>query len=162
MCNNVRYTYEEVEEMTDAFGVAAYLLSKADIKEGDGMTHLKLQKLLYYCQGFALVLLGKPLFHNEIEAWDHGPVVVDVYHVFKKYGDEIIADLGPGNIYTLTDDEKTMINDVYEVYGGYSASRLRNLTHNESPWIGAENKIDKTITHEAMRDFFPSLVNSAA
>ena len=148
--------------MADAFDVAAYLLSKADIKEGDGMTHLKLQKLLYYCQGFSLVLLDKPLFQNVIEAWDHGPVVVDVYHEFKHYGDQIIITLGPGNIDTLADDEKTMIDDVYEVYGGYSASRLRNLTHNESPWIGAENKIDKTITHESMREFFPSLVNYAA
>ena len=148
--------------MADAFDVAAYLLSKADIKEGDGMTHLKLQKLLYYCQGFALVLLGRALLSNEIEAWEHGPVVVDVYHEFKRYGDGIINDLGPGNISILTDDEKSMIDDVYEVYGVYSASRLRNLTHNEKPWIDAENKLDKVITHKAMKDFFPSLVNPAS
>ena len=148
--------------MADAFDAAAYLLSKADIKEGDGMTHLKLQKLLYYCQGFALVLLKKPLFPNMIEAWPYGPVVVDVYHEFKCYEDGIIGNLGPGDMNALMDDEKSMIDDVYEVYGGYSASRLRSLTHSESPWIDAENKIDKTITHEAMLDFFPSLVNSAA
>ena len=148
--------------MANVFDVAAYLLSKADIKEGDGMTHLKLQKLLYYCQGFSLVLLEKPLFTNEIEAWTHGPVVSDAYDEFKRYGDKIIDDLGPGNVNALSGDEKALIDDVYDVYGGYSASRLRNLTHNEKPWIDAENKIDKTITHKAMRDFFPTLINSAA
>jgi len=148
--------------MANAFDVAAYLLSKADIKEGDGMTHLKLQKLLYYCQGFALVLLQRPIFTNEIQAWAHGPVVVDVYQEFKRYGDGIIVGLGPGDMSVLTDDEKSLIDDVFEVYGGYSASRLRNLTHNEKPWLDAENKLDKVITHKALRDFFPSLVNSAA
>ena len=148
--------------MADVYDVAAYLLSKADIKEGDGMTHLKLQKLLYYCQGFSIVLLKKPLFTNKIEAWPHGPVVVDVYHKLKTYEDGIIVSFDFGDISSLADDEKSLIDDVYEVYGGYSASRLRNLTHNEKPWVDAENKLDKTITHDAMRDFFPSLVNSAA
>lgn len=39
--------------MAKAFDVAEYLLSKADATEND-MTHMKLQKLLYYCQGFSL------------------------------------------------------------------------------------------------------------
>ncbi len=39
------------------------------------MTHLKLQKLIYYVQGFALVILKTPLFNERMEAWPHGPVV---------------------------------------------------------------------------------------
>jgi uncharacterized phage-associated protein len=148
--------------MADAFDVAAYLLSKADIDEGDGMTHLKLQKLLYYCQGFSIALLGRPLFENKIEAWQHGPVVVDVYHEFKQYENGIILPpCAYGDVSKLTKEEKAMIDDVYEVYGGYSASRLRNLTHSEKPWIDAENKIDNTITHDAMAEFFPSLVKAS-
>jgi uncharacterized phage-associated protein len=145
--------------MTNAFDVAAYLLSKADIEEGDGMTHLKLQKLLYYCQGFALVLLGKPLFENVIEAWPHGPVVVDVYHKFKKWENGIIEAAGSGTVSALTDEERGLIDEVYEVYGGCSASRLRNLAHNEAPWQNAIDRSDPTITNRALLDFFPSLVN---
>lgn len=145
--------------MDKVFNVAAYILSKADIDEGDGITHLKLQKLLYYCQGFALVLLKRPLFDNHIEAWQHGPVVPDVYHAFKKYGSDIIKDSFSGEVSSLTSEEKTLIDDVYDVYGGYSAFKLRNLTHSEPPWQNVENKLDTTITHEAMLKFFPSLVN---
>jgi uncharacterized phage-associated protein len=148
--------------MADVFDVAAYLLSKADIEEGDGMTHLKLQKLLYYCQGFSLVLQENPLFENAIEAWPHGPVVPDVYHEFKNWGNGIIADLGPGDLSALSDEERDLIDEVYEVYGDYSASKLRNLTHSERPWCEAENKIDTTITHGALKNFFPSLMESAS
>ena len=59
--------------MASVFDVAAYILSKADIEEGDGITHLKLQKLVYYVQGFAMATLGYPLFPDKIEAWVHGP-----------------------------------------------------------------------------------------
>ena len=76
------------EVMAKAFDVAEYLLSKADATEND-MTHMKLQKLLYYCQGFSLVLLGHPLFPEVIEAWLHGPVVPVVYQAFKHYGKAI-------------------------------------------------------------------------
>jgi uncharacterized phage-associated protein len=124
------------------------------------MTHLKLQKLLYYCQGFALVLLGRPLFENVIEAWKHGPVVPDVYHEFKEWGNGIITDLGPGNPFALSDEERELIDEVYEVYGEYSALRLRNQTHNEPPWQDAIDRSDPTITKQALLDFFPSLVNA--
>jgi uncharacterized phage-associated protein len=50
------------------------------------MSNLKLQKLMYYAQGFSLVLFNKPLFPERIEAWIHGPVIPAVYHKYKGYG----------------------------------------------------------------------------
>ena len=144
--------------MASAFDVAEYLLSKADIEEGDGMTHLKLQKLLYYCQGFALAILKRELFEEKIEAWPHGPVVPDVYYKYSYFKNQVIEDYETSGIQNLTDDEKELIDAVYEVYGGNSASKLRNLSHSESPWQDAENKIDTTITIEALKVFFPSLL----
>jgi uncharacterized phage-associated protein len=48
-------------------------LSQPDI--GDVISNLKLQKLLYYAQGFYLAIYGKALFEEDIVAWEHGPVV---------------------------------------------------------------------------------------
>jgi uncharacterized phage-associated protein len=45
----------------------------------------KLQKLLYYAQGYALALLGRPLFRDRIEAWDHGPVVPGVWQAHTQH-----------------------------------------------------------------------------
>ena len=149
------------EVMAKAFDVAEYLLSKADATEND-MTHMKLQKLLYYCQGFSLALLGHPLFPEVIEAWLHGPVVPVVYQAFKHCGKTPVESSGLGSVDALTSEEKGLIDDVYSVYGGYSAAKLRNLTHSETPWLGAEGKADNTITTESMRTFFPALLEETA
>lgn len=53
--------------------------------EADMITHLKLQKLVYYAQGLYLAYFNKPLFTQSVEAWRHGPVVNDLYHIFKPY-----------------------------------------------------------------------------
>ena len=55
--------------MTDSELVAEYILFKYG-----PMSHLKLQKLLYFVQGYHLAYFGKPLFEDDFEAWVHGPV----------------------------------------------------------------------------------------
>jgi len=46
---------------------------------GEPITNLKLQKLLYYCQGWHLAYHEKVLFSDPIQAWVHGPAVPNVY-----------------------------------------------------------------------------------
>ncbi len=147
--------------MASVFDVAKYILSKSSPIDGDGMTHLKLQKLIYYVQGFALVILKTPLFNERMEAWPHGPVVPDLYKEYKGYRNNIIEDFNdkPGDANSLSDQQRELIDDVLSVYGQYSASKLRNLTHSEAPWQEAENKNDQEITIDALQDFFPSLLN---
>ena len=38
------------------------------------ITHLKLQKLLYFCYGCYLARTGEELFAEPLEAWPKGPV----------------------------------------------------------------------------------------
>ena len=103
--------------------------------EANEMTHLKLQKLLYYAQGWALVDLGYPLFHNEIRAWEHGPVVVDAYEDLKKFKREILKpECIEAGSESLSEEEEQFLTKVYDVYGIYSAWGLRELTHEEDPW----------------------------
>ena len=67
--------------------IAKKLLFRAKNNEnGDFMSNMKLQKMLYYQQGFHLAYYGTPLFDEEIEAWMYGPVVPCVYEHFKNYG----------------------------------------------------------------------------
>ena len=52
-----------------------YLASQAfvgDNKEREGITNLKLQKVLYFAQAYYLSKIGKPLFSDNIEAWEYG------------------------------------------------------------------------------------------
>ncbi len=40
---------------------------------------MKLHKLLYYAAGWHLGFTGEPLFDEDIEAWQYGPVVPSIY-----------------------------------------------------------------------------------
>ena len=60
--------------------IANKLLSHAaNNGEGELMSNMKLQKMLYYQQGFHLAYFNTPLFEENIEAWMYGPVVPCVY-----------------------------------------------------------------------------------
>ena len=75
--------------MASVFDVSNYILqlsNSIDSDERDLISNLKLQKLLYYCYGFSLVLLKKKLFNDDkIKAWPLGPVCPKVYNKYKKY-----------------------------------------------------------------------------
>lgn len=62
--------------MHSALDIAAWFLNEVDRKAGDSITNLKLQKLVYYAQAWAVTLLGRKLFEEKVEAWAHGPVVM--------------------------------------------------------------------------------------
>ena len=72
--------------MATAYDVAQFFLHLDNANDGEGITNLKLQKLVYYVQGFFCALHDRPIFENNIEAWTHGPVVPDLYHHFKENG----------------------------------------------------------------------------
>ena len=112
--------------------------------ECDGISNLKLQKLVYYAQGFYLAIFDTPLFEEEIEAWAHGPVVPELYHEYKTSGKNSI-DVELTVKLPFTEDEYNLIDEVYSVFGQFSAWKLRNLTHEESPWVN----------HEAMAEVIP-------
>ncbi len=132
--------------------VANYFLAQVDEDCGDNISNLKLQKLVYYAQGFHLALMDKPLFDEPIIRWQHGPVVESLYHMYKKYGDRLIPKPQGMNFEIYTSEVKELLNDVYEIFGQFSAWKLRNMTHEEPP---CENTpINGIISCEAMKEYF--------
>jgi len=143
--------------MTKAIDVANYILTLEDEDAGDLMSHLKLQKLLYYSQGFTLALLNRPLFAEKVVAWQHGPVVPAVWEEFKRYKDNPIPKPTGFDRSVIPDDAREVINEVYVAYGQFSAWKLRGLTHEEAPW--KETPINGEISHAVMKEFFDDMVN---
>lgn len=69
--------------MTSAKDIARYIISYfSSLKEND-LTNLKLQKLLYYVQVEHIRIYGSKAFPERIEVWECGPVVPDVYEIYK-------------------------------------------------------------------------------
>ena len=139
--------------MLDVRDVAKYFLAKPDDDDGREMTHLKLQKLLYYAQGFHLALEGEPLFGASIEAWAHGPVVPEVYSTYKSYGSNSIEPDTDFDPLTVPGMVRELLDEVYEVYGQFSGWRLREMTHAEEPWKRHAHNSGEISQEELLRFF---------
>lgn len=127
-----------------------YLLYKFSF-DGDLVTNLKMQKVLYYVYVWHLVNTGKPCFGEKFQAWPNGPVIKSAYDTLKVYG------ASPINVdFAEINDEKDLIklkndlgnvlveviDNVYEKYGTKSPFELVALTHNELPWKMAREGLD--------------------
>lgn len=146
--------------MQSCFQAADYLLSRA-AAEGkqdapDLMTNLKLQKLLYYAQGFSLAIAGHRLFPEDVVAWQYGPVVPEVWRKFRDYEAKPIPEPKSLELDGVAAQELELLEDVYSVYGQFSAWKLRDLTHTERPWI--ETPQSEPISDSLMTEFFKTLV----
>ena len=71
--------------MYDVLTVADAILKIAKAK-GQSLTPMQVVKLTYIAHGWSLGLRGKDLFRNQIQAWQYGPVIPDLYHTTKSYG----------------------------------------------------------------------------
>jgi uncharacterized phage-associated protein len=114
--------------------------------------------LLYYAQGFHLALFEQPLFESKMEAWRHGPVCPEVYHKYKNHGGNLISapkDFEPTSLFSQS--LIAFLDEVIEVFGQFSAWKLRNMTHSEPPW--ASNEINANeISVAEMADYFKTRV----
>ncbi len=138
--------------MANCHEVAAYLLAKQDADSGDLISNLKLQKLAYYAQGFCLAMHGRVLFPETIEAWTHGPVVPDLYHAYSRYEGTALPRPDGVDFELFTQEERDLMDEVYSVYGQFSAWKLRNMTHEESPWTKTPKS--GVISHKLMQEYF--------
>lgn len=137
--------------------VADYFLSLVDDEVGDNLSNLKLQKLVYYAQGFHLAVTGEPLFDENIEAWVLGPVVPELYRAYKSYRAAALPVSEDFNILKFDGNTLEILDEVYTVYGQFSAGRLVEMTHEEPPWKTTPS--NAIITHDKLRTYFKTLVN---
>jgi len=145
-----------------ASDLADWFAQRTDRDAGDVITHLKIQKLLYYAQAWHLANFNARLFDEEIQAWAHGPVVPSVYKKYRGIGWDAISP--PKSKINIDDKTRAYLEKVHEVYGSYSAKTLEIETHKELPWLEArgnlppEARSDKPISDKTMRDFFAAKI----
>jgi len=137
--------------MTTAFEVARYITKSLPVD------NLKLQKLLYYSQAVHLVLhKNEPLFYEDIEAWDYGPVVPLVYLEYKQYGFDIIPFPSVDTRSDLCFEQMRAVDMALACFGEMSGPALINQTHREPPWKDAyrPGRPSRIISTESIYNFF--------
>lgn len=140
-------------------------------ENGYEISNLKLQKLLYFIQADYLSdELGEPCFYEDIQAWNFGPVVPEVYQAFKLYGSghipkidsymeidlenwEIVRKEYNENLIEKCDRKR--ISSILDELSGYSATTLVNISHHQRPWMDAyKNGQNSVIDKESIREYF--------
>jgi len=115
------------------------------------VSHLKLQKIIYYCQAWHMVFFGREntLLDEKPQAWVNGPVYPTIYKEYKKEGSFVTdlmtkEDFGTEDIESALEDltgklnfsvEQTKcLNSVISLYGVKNEAQLISYTHCEKPW----------------------------
>ncbi len=141
--------------MYRALSVARYIIERCHSKNRS-ISNLKLQKILYFVQAEFLVSRGHPCFAEQIEAWDFGPVVPEVYQKYKIFGSSNIPVFGrPTNAVVIRNDDQEIINDIVDECARYSASALVDITHHQLPWLDAYVPgYNNVISQSSIKNYF--------
>ena len=145
------------EPSMDVMNLARDVIRYSD-RHGKLVSNLKLQKTLYYIQGYCLKFFSRKAFDNAIVHWAYGPVVLDAYYGYSIFGGEPI---------TLPIDEEPFSDDLFAGYSpsmkdviekvinkcnACSAPSLVRKTHEETPWM--DTKRNEEITADSIQRYF--------
>lgn len=128
----------------DPRSIANLILDEA-LSRGVALTHLSLQKILYFIHGRYLIEMDEPLLSGRFEAWQYGPVHPLIYDAFKSEGSRPLAkpamarDLLSGRAKPVDKPQDEVVSrfvrDVSVSYLTLTPGRLVDLSHaRESPW----------------------------
>lgn len=146
-----------------AIEIADWFLAHVDRQSGDTITHLKLQKLVYYAQAWHLANFNTPLFLEELQAWTHGPVAPSLWQKYKNHSWDALPK--PTHQVKIDEQVGAFLRLVYDNYGRFEAKYLEELTHAERPWketrgqLPLHERCTKPIEKTLMRDFYGEKIN---
>ncbi len=154
--------------------VDSIILSDYIIYKYGPMSHLKLQKLLFYVDALHLAYFDTKIIEDRFEAWVHGPVSRKIFNELKDKSllyDNLQYTLNKGEVdpetklkESITTDQIDLVNEILEEYSKLSQFQLERLSHSEIPWVEARigfapaDKCTKEIDIETTRKYYKAVV----
>lgn len=146
------------------------------LQNGNSISHLKLQKMLYYIQAWYMVYFDKEkIFEEAPEAWVNGPVYKTIYEIYKNKGiyEQLNYEDASTTLESIMNDlenlhEKINIDNnkwdffeaIFKHYGTMSHDKLVFLTHSQRPWNEARKGLEpfeyseKKIDLDSMYEYY--------
>lgn len=138
--------------------IAEYFLQKEKGMKSDIM---KVLKLVYISHGFHLAFYDTPLIRENVQAWQYGPVIPELYFRLKT------NDLNDSSFFKDKQDfdkdaiTKKLLDAVYNKYSKYNGIDLSNLTHQkDTPWDITVNKYHSIITNDIIKTYYKKLIGN--
>ena len=150
--------------MHDAKHIANHYIDRAN-KDDQPLTHLQVQKLVYYAHAWMLAFFDEPMIHNDIEVWRHGPVVPAVYYCLSHNRGQPIREPIPihaSDDRDFTAKQEAVLNAVFNKYASRTGPELSALTHRKgTPWERAKSKGEWYISDDSIRRYYSKLARSS-
>lgn len=148
---------EEMVQLLSCFEIADYFIWLAN-ETGSFISHLKLQKLVYYAQAWHLALYNSPLFEEDFQAWVHGPVIPELYQKYQSFNWQPI--LKEVDFPQLPQNILAFLEEVAKEYFACDAYELEQMVHLEEPWqkaranLPADTPSEAIIQKEWMQEYY--------
>jgi uncharacterized phage-associated protein len=128
----------------DGREVANFVLDFCQVR-GRTVSHLDLQKIVYFCHVWSLIELSRPLIRHKFEAWEFGPVLPYLYREFKSSGRTALAGRatkldpidGRHRVvgYSFDPETDSLLRRTVEFYSQLKTGQLVELSHADGgPW----------------------------
>lgn len=139
--------------------VANYFIQKGMLT-GKLLGTLELQRLMYVAHSLMLALNRCPLFTEEFEARQYGPVLPSIQHEFATFTSHKVGINCLGTIIQYVGDDKVpgvyapqitdptgymreFLERVWNVYSGHTVEQMKQITKSEnSPWAKIVDQYD--------------------
>lgn len=136
--------------------IANWFYSQDNIMKDDIM---KVLKLVYISHGFHLALTENPLIKEDVQAWQYGPVIPELY--FQLKADRFIIDPSEKEMFDDDNQTKKLLEIIYRKYGSLNGIQLSNLTHKKnSPWDITVNKFKSKIENDLIKEHYKELLSN--
>ena len=136
--------------MIKVLSLSNYIISLFE-KQNCKITNLKLQKILYYIQGYFFKHFGEEAFADEIYGWQYGPVVPAAYYQYNHCGACPLKSAETQKL-QLEPKAEELIHKIVKKCMPMTSSMLVNKTHCEFPWKNTE--IGSVISKQDIKMFF--------
>jgi uncharacterized phage-associated protein len=141
---------------------------------GARLSHMKLQKLVFFVHAWGLALHGESHLSERPQAWPYGPVFETLYHQLKEFGSSDVAvylkQMNPqtGRIEALIPSREDaglwdLLEQVWKRYGHFSAIELSALTHEPGgPWEASRNAQQLTLSDDQVKSHYRGKLQHAS
>lgn len=101
--------------------------------EENPITHLSLQKSLYFVQSWSKIINDQWIFNDDCQAWIHGAVYPNIYEIFKNFKYDHLPQISKE--IDLDEREIKLLKLVKKYYTDvYTPRTLENICHKEKPY----------------------------
>lgn len=114
--------------MGKILNVAQYIMDEYKKMSGETIDQMKLHTLLYFAQRESFAMTGKPLFDEELQGQDNGPVAPEVSAYFTDEG--IAFSTREPSV-----EAAYILKNVLLKYGHIASWKLSQMFHQEVSWL---------------------------